>query len=179
MAATTVSAKADTMAGPDNNVRDMPARPLIGPLRRPRRRRLAIPAFFIALLAATVAVAVVARNRDDGGNASSTTNTIVVVPTSEVSTAQPPLVPTPSPLVAPATPPAGEQHLITAQEAETFYGLLRCSRGRELSNVVVPAGPEFQRGMAQSYDYYVGFWNDNDIEVGDVELVDTNRHEAS
>ena len=59
MAATTVSAIGDTIAGPDDNVRDMPAGPLIGPLRRPRGRRLAIPAFFIALLSATVAVAVV------------------------------------------------------------------------------------------------------------------------
>ena len=32
--------------------------------------------------------------------------------------------------------------------------------------------PEFQRSKARSYDYYVGFWNDNDVEVGDVRLVD-------
>ena len=32
--------------------------------------------------------------------------------------------------------------------------------------------------MAQSYDYYVGFWDDNDIEVGDVELVDTDQDQA-
>ena len=32
--------------------------------------------------------------------------------------------------------------------------------------------------MARSYDYYVGFWNDNDIEVGDVELIDTDQDQA-
>jgi hypothetical protein len=32
--------------------------------------------------------------------------------------------------------------------------------------------------MAQSSGYYVGFWNDNDIEVGDVERVDTDKDEA-
>ncbi len=179
MAATTVSATADTMAGPDDNVRDMPAGPLIGPLRRPRRRRLAIPAFFIALLSATLAVAVVARNRDDGGSASSTTNAIIVVPTSEVSTAQPPLALTPSPLVAPATPPAGEQHLITAQEAETFVrAYYDAVAAGNYETSWSQLAPEFQRGMAQSYDYYVGFWNDNDIEVGDVELVDTDQYQA-
>ena len=96
-----------------------------------------------------------------------------------MSTAQPPLAPTPSPLVAPATPPAGEQHLITAQEAETFlrayYDAVAAGNYQTSWSQLAP---EFQRGMAQSYDYYVGFWNDNDIEVGDVELVDTDQHQA-
>jgi serine/threonine protein kinase len=38
--------------------------------------------------------------------------------------------------------------------------------------------PEFQRGKARSYDYYVGFWNDNDVEVGDVQLVDATDDRA-
>ena len=38
--------------------------------------------------------------------------------------------------------------------------------------------PEFQRGKARSYDYYVGFWNDNDVEVGDVRLVDATADRA-
>ena len=29
--------------------------------------------------------------------------------------------------------------------------------------------------MARSYDYYTEFWNDNDIAVGDVELVDADQ----
>lgn len=32
--------------------------------------------------------------------------------------------------------------------------------------------------MARSYDYYVGFWNDNDIEVGQVDLVDVDQDRA-
>ena len=31
--------------------------------------------------------------------------------------------------------------------------------------------PEFQTGTARSFDYYTGFWDDNDLEVGEVELV--------
>jgi tRNA A-37 threonylcarbamoyl transferase component Bud32 len=38
--------------------------------------------------------------------------------------------------------------------------------------------PEFQRGKARSYDYYVGFWNDNYVEVGDVRLVDATADRA-
>lgn len=34
--------------------------------------------------------------------------------------------------------------------------------------------PEFQRGKARSYEYYVDFWNENDLEVDTVELVDTD-----
>lgn len=35
--------------------------------------------------------------------------------------------------------------------------------------------PEFQSGKAISYEYYVGFWNENDVEIGDVELVDADE----
>ena len=38
--------------------------------------------------------------------------------------------------------------------------------------------PEFQRGKARSFDYYVEFWNEYDIEVGDVRLVDADSERA-
>ena len=38
--------------------------------------------------------------------------------------------------------------------------------------------PEFQRGRARSYEYYTGFWDDNDISVGDVVLVDAEPGRA-
>jgi hypothetical protein len=38
--------------------------------------------------------------------------------------------------------------------------------------------PEFQRGKARSFDYYVDFWNANDVEVGDVQLVEADRKRA-
>lgn len=38
--------------------------------------------------------------------------------------------------------------------------------------------PEFQHGKARSYEYYVGFWDDNDIAVDDVELVDADPSRA-
>jgi len=33
--------------------------------------------------------------------------------------------------------------------------------------------PEFQSGRARSYDYYVEFWNDNDVQLDDVRVVST------
>ena len=38
--------------------------------------------------------------------------------------------------------------------------------------------PEFQRGKARSYEYYVEFWDDNDIAVDAVELVDADPSRA-
>ena len=38
--------------------------------------------------------------------------------------------------------------------------------------------PEFQRGKARSYEYYVQFWDDNDIDVGDVVMVEVDPGRA-
>ena len=38
--------------------------------------------------------------------------------------------------------------------------------------------PEFQRGRAQSYEYYTSFWDENDIEIGDVRFVSAQGDEA-
>jgi tRNA A-37 threonylcarbamoyl transferase component Bud32 len=180
-AVTTVRAMGDTTAGADTDARNLPTRPL-GPLRRPRHRRLAIPTLFIALVAATLAAAaIVARTSDDGGDAHRT-NEVIVVPTSGVSNPQPSVVPilgAPT-VAAPATPPAGEQHApITAEQAETFVrAYYDAVAAGNYETSWSELAPEFQRGMARSYDYYVGFWNDNDIEVGGVELVDTDQDQA-
>ena len=39
--------------------------------------------------------------------------------------------------------------------------------------------PEFQRGKAVSFDYYVGFWNENDVEVGEVAVVRAGERDAT
>jgi serine/threonine protein kinase len=38
--------------------------------------------------------------------------------------------------------------------------------------------PEFQRGRARSYDYYVDFWNHNDAQVDGVQLVESTPDHA-
>ena len=38
--------------------------------------------------------------------------------------------------------------------------------------------PEFQRGKAVSYEYYVEFWDANDIAVGEVELIESTGDQA-
>lgn len=194
----TVRTAGDTIAAADDHSSDVEVESFPAPMLRPRRRRVAMPAFFIALAAALVAAAFVAQIGDGGGEASRTTSGIVIVPISSGGTAQqaaapitnasttrvmPTGVPVPSipataaATAAPATSPLGEGvALITPQEAEAFV--------RDYYNAVAAGNydrswsqlaPEFQRGMARSYDYYVDFWNDNDIEVGDVELVDADE----
>jgi tRNA A-37 threonylcarbamoyl transferase component Bud32 len=175
--APTVGATRHVTTEPGDDIANLPGPPVLGPLPR-RRRRLAIPALLLALLAATVAGVLVARNHDDGGRAATTTTTAIVVPTSQIATAAAPVAPAPSTQVAPTTL-AGGQHVITAAEAETFIR----SYYDEVASGDYQASwaslaPEFQRGMARSYDYYVGFWNDNDIEVGDVQLLEADQDGA-
>ena len=104
----------------------------------------------------------------------------------------PPTTTTPAPTTTdpptPAAPPGppsttspagGTLALTTAQEAETFvrsyYDSVAAGNYEASWSQLAP---EFQRGKALSYEYYVGFWNDNDIEVGDVDLIDADEDRA-
>jgi tRNA A-37 threonylcarbamoyl transferase component Bud32 len=163
---------------PSDVVANMAPAPLVGPLRRPHRQ-LAIPALFVALLGATVAGVLVVRDHDDGGRASTTTSA-TLVPTSQIATATAPapVAPAPSAQVAPTTL-TGEQHVVTAEQAATFIRSYYddVAAGNYQASWA-SLSPEFQRGMARSYDYYVGFWNDNDIEVGEVQLLEADQDQA-
>jgi tRNA A-37 threonylcarbamoyl transferase component Bud32 len=80
---------------------------------------------------------------------------------------------------ADAAPSGGGQDVVTESQAETFI--------RSYYDAVTAGNydmswsqlaPEFQRGKARSYEYYVDFWNDNDIEVETVQLVDADGEQA-
>jgi hypothetical protein len=156
---------------------------------------LAIPALFTSLVSATLAVTAFIGLTSDG-NASNTTNAVIVLPTSEVSSAHPsaPIAGAPTGSTATSTGPVATVVLeplvnvaspttrlvdadgpVTDEEAERFirayYGAVAAGNYETSWSQLAP---EFQRGKARSYDYYVGFWNDNDIEVGDIELVETS-----
>jgi hypothetical protein len=72
-----------------------------------------------------------------------------------------------------ATAPITESHAVAFLHAY-FDAVAAGSYEQSWSQLA----PEFQRGKARSYDYYVGFWNDNDVEVGDVRLVDATADMA-
>lgn len=190
-ASRTVPAAEDTIAEADHYRPHLSADSLPAPMPR-RSRRVPILAFFIALVATLGAAALVHQIGNRRGDASSTTSGFVIVPISGGATAATAHDPTagvvatgdrvpssratsPAP-AAMATAPPDEAAEITPQEVETLV--------RDYYDAVAAGNydwswsklaPEFQRGMAQSYDYYVDFWNDNDIEVGDVELVDADQ----
>ncbi len=69
--------------------------------------------------------------------------------------------------------------LLTATEAETFIRTYydEVAAGDYQASWVKLA-PEFQQGMARSYEYYVDFWEQNDIEVDDVALVEGDEQGA-
>jgi serine/threonine protein kinase len=115
---------------------------------------------------ATAAAPVVASVPSAGSDTPSPTDPPTTAPPGSTTTASAP--PEPTTGAAPA--------LMTAEEAETYvrsyYDVVRVGNyGVSWSQLT----PEFQRGKAVSYEYYVGFWNDNDVEVGDVDLVDANH----
>ena len=94
--------------------------------------------------------------------------------------APPPAPPAPPTTVAtttsPPAPPGRPSALVTAPEAEAFvrsYYDAVAGGNYELSWSQL--APEFQRGKARSYDYYVGFWNENDLDVGDIAMVEADQ----
>ena len=123
-----------------------------------------------------------------------------VAPASSVADAAPPIVtagptaetaaptapptavtaaPTTAPSPADTPPPAGGQALVTQSQAEAFIGsYYEAVATGDYDTSWSRLAPEFQRGKARSYEYYVDFWNDNDIEVGTVQLVDADGEQA-
>lgn len=86
--------------------------------------------------------------------------------------------PTSAPAALPSPPPA-TLGAITAPEAETFVrSYYDAVKAGNYETSWSQLAPEFQRGKARSYEYYVGFWNDNDIEVGDIDLVAADQDRA-
>jgi serine/threonine protein kinase len=96
-----------------------------------------------------------------------------VTPTTSVATPSPA-----TPAEAPAdgaTPSA----LLTPELADafvrTYYDLVRVG---DYEASWSRLAPEFQRGRARSYEYYVDFWNDNDAQVEGVQLVESTPDRA-
>jgi serine/threonine-protein kinase PknK len=84
--------------------------------------------------------------------------------------------------VAPtASPPASRPGptLLTPSAAEryvrTYYADVAAG---DYERTWVQLAPEFQRGMAVSFEYYTDFWDDNAVELGAVELVDADADRA-
>ena len=102
---------------------------------------------------------------------------LTVPPTAPATIETAALTTTPFPATSP--PSVGVQALVTESQADAFI--------RSYYDAVATGNyatswsqltPEFQRGMARSYEYYVDFWNGNDIEVGTVHLVDADGEHA-
>lgn len=68
---------------------------------------------------------------------------------------------------------------MTAPQAETFVrSYYDAVAAGDYKASWPQLAPEFQQGKAQSYEYYTGFWTDNDVEVGAVELVEAKKDRA-
>ncbi len=101
------------------------------------------------------------------------------VVTSAPATDPAPTTTSPPPTTAPTTPPTEAAALVTAPQAETFVrSYYDTVAAGDYAAAWPQLAPEFQQGKAQSYEYYTGFWSDNDVEVGAVELVEANADRA-
>jgi hypothetical protein len=94
-------------------------------------------------------------------------------------TAPPTAAPTAPPTAVSTPPPDGSEALVTESQAEAFIGSYYEAVGAgDYDTSWSQLAPEFQRGKARSYEYYVDFWNNNDIDVGTVQLVDADGEQA-
>ena len=88
-------------------------------------------------------------------------------PTTAITSAPTTSPPTASPSAAPA--------ITTPAEADSFVrDYYDAVAAGDYARSWAQLTPEFQHGKARSYEYYVEFWDDNDITVDAVELVDAD-----
>ena len=78
-----------------------------------------------------------------------------------------------------ATVLAAERAVATAVQADAFLRSYYDAVGDGNYEVSwSQLAPEFQLGRARSYEYYVEFWNDNDVQVADVRFVSADATEV-
>jgi serine/threonine protein kinase len=156
--------------------------------RRTRRWRLTIVAAVAAALLAVLA-AVLIRDRPQREASGEHDRDIVPITTAPATNVPASAAPSPAvlledPLVSPPSTAATSTTIvegaaaasITESQAGTFlHGYFDAVASGSYEQSWSQLAPEFQRGKARSYDYYVGFWNDNDVEIRDVELVDATE----
>jgi hypothetical protein len=69
--------------------------------------------------------------------------------------------------------------LVSASAAETFVrDYYTAVRAGDYQRSWSQLAPQFQRGRARSFEYYVDFWNDNDVDVGDIVMVSADADTA-
>jgi serine/threonine protein kinase len=107
--------------------------------------------------------------------AATTLVTTTVVTTAVPTTDQPSTT-----VASPAPSPTPSGGALSDSEAEAFIeGYYADVAAGDYERSWSQLAPEFQSGKAVSYEYYTGFWDDNDVDVEDVDLLHANSHEAT
>jgi hypothetical protein len=113
-----------------------------------------------------------------GVSALSTTVTTTPPPTTAASTTSTSSPPAHSASTVDLAEPTAAA-IVTAAQADSFVrSYYEAVEVGDYERSWSQLSPEFQRGKARSFDYYAEFWDDNDIDVGDVVLVDADRERA-
>jgi eukaryotic-like serine/threonine-protein kinase len=112
---------------------------------------------------------------------------VVPDPTAAATTAPPTTAPpttqsptTQSPTTqAPATVPPAADEALSQSEAEAFLGdYYAAVEAGDYQTTWAQLTPEFQSGKARSFEYYVDFWDDNDIELRRVRVLESSDDQA-
>jgi hypothetical protein len=148
---------------------------------------IAEPTVPAAAAPATVPAAAVPAAAPETTTTQATSTTLTGAPagsstppsTSSPTTSPPPTAVATTASQPPARPAPEPSALVTAPEAEAFVrSYYTAIAGGDYQLSWSQLAPEFQRGKARSYDYYVGFWDENDIEVVDIALVGADERSA-
>lgn len=126
-----------------------------------------------ALAAAAVTTGLFSADDDQQATvttvAGTTTRPTPTSPTPTAATTSAAGAPAPDEGTAWLTPTDAERYL------RTYYGDVAAG---DYQRTWAQLAPEFQSGTARSFEYYAGFWDDNDVELGAVELVGVNADRA-
>jgi tRNA A-37 threonylcarbamoyl transferase component Bud32 len=174
--------------------------------RRPSRALTMLAILLFGALAVVIAaVALSARNGDNAARTSVPTSAAVTEPVSTATLAPATLAPattastvaaastaapsstapetrpdtTPDTTPAPTTSSATSSDALSQRDAEAFLGdYYAAVEAGDYETSWAQLTPAFQTGKAQSFEYYTRFWDDNDIQLRKVKLVESTVDEA-
>jgi eukaryotic-like serine/threonine-protein kinase len=197
---------APVVAGSPSPTTQLPARsaePAPGRRRAERRPNRGLALLTILMLAAIAVViaAVVLSERDPGESQApsttadapapvesaavttqpaSTQPATTLVPTTTTATTTATVVPAATSTTAPTTTsPPTTREALSQRDAEAFFrDYYAAVEAGDYETSWAQLTPAFQSGPARSFDYYVSFWDANDVELRKVRMIESSDAEA-
>src|SRR4029450_2922999 len=103
-----------------------------------------------------------------------------LVPTTTTATTTATVVPAATSTTAPTTtsPPTTREALSQRDAEASFRDYYAAVEAGDYETSWAQLTPAFQSGPARSFDYYVSFWDANDVELRKVRMIESSDAEA-